>query len=140
LALVLPSLSCQVFPEEQQESISEDEAERRGIPDLWIYSRSDGWAVVCECKVIAAPSIEQLQRHAKTARRLSFKQARLLVITADGSRPAAVPNRLNGVPVAWTTWPRVFDFLSRRYQYDHLVAEFLAYLRIVEGQAMDQGH
>lgn len=133
-------LSCQVFPGEQQLPLSEEAAERRGIPDLWIWSGSNGWAIVCECKVTAAPSTEQLQRHAATARRLGFKAAHLLVITADESRPDAVANRINGVPVAWTSWSSLFAFLSKHSRESHLVTEFLNYLRVVEGQLMAGGH
>lgn len=134
------ALSCQTFPGDQQQPVSEEEAERRGIPDLWIWSDSDGWAVACECKVTATLTQDQLQRHTGTVRRLGFKAARLLVITADESRPGVVPNRMNGVPVSWISWAQLFAFFSRHARKDHLIAEFLNYVRVVEGQLMAEGY
>lgn len=134
------SLSCQVFPEEQLEPLSEEEADRQGIPDLWIWSGPDKWAVLCECKVTAEPTIDQLQRHSETVRRLGFKSAHLVVITAEESRPSALGKRVDNMPVAWTNWPTLFVFLSRYTQGNDLVTQFLDYLRIVEGHLMAEGY
>jgi hypothetical protein len=136
----LLSLSCQAAPGDLQPPPDEEDVERHGIPDLWIWSEAHGWAVLCESKVTAAPTREQLTRHVVTARRRGFKAVRLLVITADELRPGAVARRIAGVPVAWTSWSRLYAFLAARAHAGYLVPEFLNYLHVVEGQLMAEGH
>lgn len=133
-------LSCQVSPGEQRQSVDEEEAERRGIPDLWIWNGPDAWALVCECKVTATPTQGQLQRHVARARRLGFKAIQLLVITTDESRPSVVPTRMNGAAVAWINWAQLFAFFGRHRQENQLITEFLNYVRVVEGQLMAEGY
>jgi len=60
-------------------SYSEEEAERRGLPDVWIHDGED-WALLIESKVQAALTKDQLQRHFRVAERRSFTDIHILVI------------------------------------------------------------
>lgn len=128
-------LNCQAFPGERQISLDDEEAERLGVPDIWIWHASGEWAVLCECKLTATTTAWQLERHKAQARRRGFRTIHLLVISAEDSRSSALPERVKGVPVAWTSWARLFRFLSTSSR-DALTVQFLTYMRIVEGQLM----
>jgi hypothetical protein len=55
----------QQYPGEEEPS--EEELERRGIPDGWIFD-SEGWCVFIESKVIAKLGADQINRHRRRCR------------------------------------------------------------------------
>jgi hypothetical protein len=55
----------QQYPGEDE--LSEDEIERQGIPDGWIFD-DQGWCVFIETKVLAKLGADQINRHRGTAR------------------------------------------------------------------------
>jgi hypothetical protein len=57
----------QQYPGEDE--LSEDEIERQGIPDGWIFD-DQGWCVFIETKVLAKLGADQINRHRGTERRL----------------------------------------------------------------------
>lgn len=63
---------------------SEKEAERRGLPDAWIYD-DDNWSLLIESKVQAKLTKDQLNRHYKTAIRRGFDN--VLVLAIDAKKP-----------------------------------------------------
>jgi len=65
----------QQYPDEEEEP-SEDELERRGIPDGWIFD-TDGWCVFIETKVKSKLTADQLNRHRRTAERRGFQGSSL---------------------------------------------------------------
>jgi hypothetical protein len=58
---------------------SEEEMERRGLPDAWIHDEEE-WALIIESKVQAVLTKDQLQRHFRVAERRGFTDIRILVI------------------------------------------------------------
>jgi hypothetical protein len=64
-------------------SLSDEEAERRGLPDGCIAS-ADGWALLIESKFAAGVDPGQLQRHVRTAARRGLSDCSLLVLAVDG--------------------------------------------------------
>ncbi len=138
------SFACQLTPGDRSPPADEEAlAERRGIPDAWIYDENAKWALVVESKVTVSIDRHQLQRHIGTARRRNFSDVSLLVITADEAWPARLPSRLEGdqTSVHWQSWERVHEFLCRREAYSNSVArflgnEFVGYLRTAEARGM----
>ncbi len=63
--------------------VSEEEAERRGIPDGWIYSVEAEWCVVIESKVLIRLSADQIERHRRMAQHLGFTKVFVIAITAE---------------------------------------------------------
>lgn len=55
----------QQYPGEPEQE--EDEAERRGIPDGWIFN-DEGWCVFLELKVLISLTHDQIARHLRIAR------------------------------------------------------------------------
>jgi len=78
----------QQYPGEEEPS--EEELERRGIPDGWI-SDNEGWCVLIESKVIAKLTADQIRRHRRTAERRGFERIAVVAITPH--RPAILPHR-----------------------------------------------
>lgn len=75
------SVLVQQLPETP--AVSEDEAERRGIPDGWIYSVEEEWCVVLESKVLIRLGADQIERHRRMAQRLGFTRVFVVAITTE---------------------------------------------------------
>lgn len=67
--------------------VAEAEAERRGLPDAWIYS-DDAWCLLIESKVASPLVNDQLRRHRQTAIRRGFENITLLAL--DVTKPRCV--------------------------------------------------
>ena len=63
--------------------VSEEEAERRGIPDGWIYCVEEEWCVVIESKVLTRLGTDQIERHRRMAQRLGFTRVFVVAITTE---------------------------------------------------------
>jgi hypothetical protein len=74
-----PRVSVQHRPGLRQE-VSEEEAERRGLPDIWIDDGAD-WALVVECKIQHSISLAQLRAHAREAR--EYVKAKVVLISVE---------------------------------------------------------
>jgi hypothetical protein len=72
--------------------LSEEEAERRGLPDGCITD-GDSWALLIESKFAARPTAEQLRRHLRTARRRGIEDVQLLLITVHAA-PGRLPDKV----------------------------------------------
>lgn len=132
------SVSCQLLPGEPIALVEEEDyAERRGLPDAWIYDAESGFAVVIECKLTSPLTKDQLLRHLRTSRSRGFPDAYLLVITTDEVVPRAV-STLSGERASFRGWPAIFEFFKGHDT--RLAHEFTSYLGIMEGQLMAQGH
>lgn len=68
----------QKYPGEEEEP-SEEELERRGIPDGWIFN-DEGWCVLIESKVLMRSRADQIQHHRRTAERRGFEHVTAVVI------------------------------------------------------------
>jgi hypothetical protein len=114
------------------DELDEGETERRGIPDAWITAGS-AWCLIVENKVPGTPSVDQLERHLTTARRLGFATPKALLISArppGGELPDAV---------GAATWNSIYVWLqgqAARSRWAHRVA---AYLEVMEARLTDSG-
>lgn len=137
------SFSCQRLPgEEKPQPDEEEEAERRGLPDAWIYDDTRS-TVVLECKITAGLTINQLVRHASTIRTKEFNEAHLLVITAHEKKPRTVTKVERGllgkISCSWASWPDIYEFFDQ-HSGSYLESEFVNYLRVLEGKLMADGY
>ncbi len=117
----------QQFPGEEEPS--EEDLERRGIPDGWTFDE-EGWCVFIETKVIAKLGADQIVRHRRTAERRGFQCITAVAIAPVF--PAALPART--VRVQWRTlyaWLRQHDNSS---EWARRTADFL---EIVEAKMVD---
>lgn len=131
-----PPAGAHVVVEEQsvpgEPQPSEEEAERRGLPDAWIHD-GEGWALLIECKVTAPVNVDQLRRHLRTASRRGFPDPRLLLISAtryERSLPAEV---------CATTWRDIYSWLRKQEFRSTWAAKAATYLEIVEARLMEMG-
>lgn len=69
----------QQYPGEME--LREDEAERRGIPDGWIFD-DEGWCVFIESKVLIGLTQGQVERHRRMAERMGFSGITAVAIVA----------------------------------------------------------
>lgn len=114
---------AQQFPGEEEPS--EDDLERRGIPDGWIFDE-EGWCVFIETKVMARLGADQINRHRRTAERRGFLSITAVTITAiiPPSLPAGT------VPLEW----RVVYAWLRRHADRQWAARAADYLEIAEAK------
>src|SRR5262245_57327599 len=84
----------QQFPGEDE--TDEESAERRGIPDVWIFD-DEGWCVVIESKVLATVTAAQLRSHKFTATRRGFQEITVVAIAMRTPRWVPPDTRL----LAW---------------------------------------
>lgn len=117
----------QQYPGEEEPS--EDELERRGIPDGWIFD-NEGWCVVIESKVIAKLTADQIYRHRRTAERRGFESITVVAITPR--KPASLPAQT--VLLEWRT---VYAWLRRHSSRSAWAARAANYLEVVEAKLID---
>lgn len=82
--------------------------ERRGLPDLCVFDLNDGWAVLVESKVQSGVSVDQVERHRRTARRHGFPDAQVVVLSVDRD------NGSLGNKAIWRQWREVFQWFDDR--------------------------
>jgi hypothetical protein len=117
----------QQYPGEQEPS--EEELERRGIPDGWIFDR-EGWCVFIESKVIAKLGADQIKRHHRTAERRGFT-----AITA-----VAIAPNLSAIVLPDTVlleWRVVYAWLRRHASSSAWASRAAEYLEIAEAKLID---
>ena len=83
---------------------SEEEKERRGLPDAWIHD-GDSWALLIENKVQASLTQDQLRRHMRVAARKGFTDVRLLVIGIK-------PPKFQMPRMIFRAWTELYQWLS----------------------------
>ncbi|MGD0661815.1 MAG: hypothetical protein ABSD38_27465, partial [Syntrophorhabdales bacterium] len=84
----------------------EEEAERRSLPDAWIYD-GNGWALLIESKVQAALTKDQLQRHHRVAERHGFTDIHILVISIK-------PPRFDLPHAQFRVWTDIYKWLKKQ--------------------------
>lgn len=102
---------------------SEEEAERRGLPDIVIHD-GDTWCVLIENKVQAGLTADQLSRHANTLRRRSFESIRSIALTKTGEKPPRGVRHL--------TWSDLYQWLGKTKNRGPWAERLRAYLRAAE--------
>lgn len=137
LVLVTPPVDAtkltvleQQYPGEEEPS--EDDLDRRGIPDGWIFSEEEAWCVFIETKVTAKLRAEQIRSHRRTAARRGFQ-----VITA-----VAIAPRLPG-PVAdeavHLEWRKVYAWLCKQKSKSYWALQVANFLEIAEAKLASTG-
>lgn len=115
--------------------VSEEESERRGIPDGWVYSVEEEWCIVIESKVLIRLGADQIERHRRMAQRLGFTRVFVLAITTE----EAARQRVEGEPrLKVLEWRKVYVWLRSHYgrEWARRTAE---YLEVAEARMiMDQ--
>jgi len=61
------------------QDVTEEEAERKGLPDGWIYD-NDNWSLLIESKVSSKLDLDQLERHCVSANMRGFDNHTVLAI------------------------------------------------------------
>jgi hypothetical protein len=117
----------QQYPGEDEPS--EDDLERRGIPDGWIFDE-EGWCVFIETKVISKLGADQIDRHRRTAERRGFQSITAVAIAPI--LPASFP--AGTVLLEWRT---VYAWLRRHSSDSAWAARAADYLEIVEAKLID---
>jgi hypothetical protein len=112
-----------------EEEPSEDELERRGIPDGWI-SDNEGWCVLIESKVIAKLTADQIRRHRRTAERRGFES--IAVVAIIPHKPTSLSPQT--VLLEWRT---VYVWLRRHSSNSMWAARAADYLEIAEAKLID---
>ena len=122
-----------IYLEEQcipgQEESDEDEAERKGMPDAWIYMES-GRALLIESKVSQKLTIGQLKGHMATAKRQGFTYPQLLIIHTD---PKKVRFRLQN-NMSIISWSELYEWTTKQSQISEWAGQFKSYLEIAEAK------
>ena len=101
---------------------SEEDAERKGLPDIVIH---DGavWCLLIESKVQAALTDDQLTRHERTLRRRGFRDVQRVVLTkADARAPRAIA----------LTWSDLYQWLGTGDARGEWAERLRSYLRAAE--------
>lgn len=114
-----------------EDESAEEEAERRGLPDLVIHD-GDRWALIVESKVQAPLSSGQLGRHVITLRRRGFDRASVLCLTKRGMPP---PRGALG-----RTWSEVYQWLGPRATPGSWAGRLRAYLRAAETRLAEEAY
>lgn len=117
----------QQYPGEEEPS--EDELERRGIPDGWIYD-DNGWCVFIETKVMAKLTADQIRRHRRTAERRGFDRITAVAITPG--TPTSLPP--DTVLLEWRT---IYAWLRRHRATSDWAARAADYLEVAEAKLVD---
>jgi hypothetical protein len=117
----------QQFPGEAEPR--EDELERRGIPDGWIFD-DDGWCIFIETKVLASLRASQIESHRRTAARRGFKRVTAVVI---------VPHLSITLPsdVIVLEWRQIYSWLRKHMEASAWAARAANYLEIAEAKLID---
>lgn len=103
--------------------------DRRGLPDLAVFD-DQGWAVLFESKVQSGLTADQLQRHARTAKRSGYGGARIVALTVDTPKstlPAGVIHR---------HWREVYSWFNQRTSSSFMAAQLIDFFRAFERHAI----
>lgn len=114
-----------------QPELSEEEADRKGIPDGCISDR-EGWALLIESKVGARWNADQLRRHRATALRHGLGEVLILCLTSGRTRQE--------VPQGCTarTWPEVYGWLNRNAGKSEWAKRCRDYFEVAEAQLLER--
>ena len=117
--------------------LSEEEAERRGLPDGCIVD-ADGWALLIETKFQATVTADQIRRHIRTAARRGYTDCAVLVLTVKPVRQR-LPRGVFVKP-----WTEVYAWLQQQTKKSHWARFCRDYLEVAEAREvaneyLDQG-
>jgi len=112
--------------------MGEEEAERRGLPDIVIHDDSK-WCLLVESKVMAPFSAAQIDRHERTLRGRGFDTVHRMLLTKHGR---SVPN-----DVIARTWADLYSWLAGRRAWAERLRSYLraAEARLVQREYLTEG-
>lgn len=117
----------QQYPGEAEPS--EEELERKGVPDGWIFD-NNGWCVFIETKVLAKLTAAQIRRHRQTALRRGFGTVTAVAIAPV--LPASPPP-----DTVFLEWRRVYAWLRAHSRGSPWAARAADYLEIAEAKLIE---
>jgi hypothetical protein len=103
----------------------EREAERRGIPDAWIYDDKPN-ALVIESKINCRLSSDQLAGHVRTARRRDFARVKVLALVLNRRDVRGIHGSVKIVE-----WSELYSWFSRMDKTTG-IQQFVEYMEILE--------
>ena len=116
-----------------EEEISELQLDRRGLPDAWIHDNEE-WCLLIESKVSAALSIDQLERHYKTAVNRGYET--IVIIALDIS-----PDTQNLPQYArYLSWKELYSWMTAQAQESNWANRFIRYLEVAESKMASEGY
>ncbi len=113
-----------------EEIASEDDAERRGLPDIVIHDGAT-WCLLIESKIQARLTADQLDRHVRTIQRRDFTSISSLALTKSD---AEVPR--------WThslLWRELYEWLGEANE-SPWARRLRDYLRVAEVRLAREGY
>jgi hypothetical protein len=113
---------------------TEEDAERRGLPDAWIHDEQDTWSLIIESKVSAAVSPDQLHRHRAMALRRGFKDPLLLVISPR------VPSTRSLAGAKHLTWSDLYAWVVGRNGRTEWACRLVEYMEAAEETMTASGY
>ena len=120
----------QQYPGEEEPS--EDELDRRGVPDGWIFAEEEAWCVFIETKVLAKLRGDQIKGHRRTAARRGFQTITAVTITPH------LPSSLDEGTTS-LEWRAVYAWLCKHRANSSWAGRVADYLAIAEAKLIDTG-
>lgn len=118
-------------------SYSEEEAERRGLPDVWIHDGGDNWTLLIENKVQATHTKSQLLRHYGVAKRRGFTDINILAIGIK-KPPFDLPQ--SDLPQSkFKAWTDIYRWL-KKWTSSEWARRAAQYMEIWEGKMVDNAY
>jgi hypothetical protein len=115
----------------EDSSYSEEETERRGLPDAWIHD-GEGWALLIESKVQAAFTKDQLHRHYGVAKRCGFIDIHILAIGIK--EPSFDLSQSDLPPSKFQAWTDIYKWLKKNQARSDWARRAAQYMEIWEGK------
>jgi len=110
----------------------EQEFERRGIPDGWIYDEENKWCVIFEIKVTAKLHANQLSRHRHSAERMGYEN--IVIVAIVPQLPRIPPKN-----TILRKWVEVYAWLRSNSRESLWASRVAEYLEIAESDLLDKG-
>ncbi|MDZ7663005.1 hypothetical protein [Thiohalophilus sp.] len=125
------SIIEQQLPGEPQ--ISEEESERRGLPDAWIFD-DEYWSLLVESKISSPLNNDQLRRHYNAAIKRGYQE--ILVLAIDVTKPTRkLPDY-----VLFKTWSEIYTWLYKHASLSTWAAEATRYMEVAESKMVNDGY
>jgi len=113
--------------------ITEEESERRGLPDAWIFD-DESWSLLIESKISSPLKTDQLRRHYNTAQKRGYEDALVLAIDV------VQPTRKLPDYVVFRTWSDIYIWLSQNTHKSDWAIKALRYMEILEAKLTNDGY
>jgi len=114
--------------------ISEDESEKRGLPDAWIFDEDNEWSLIIESKIAATLSSEQLKRHYKTALRRGYTN--VLVLAMDVVEPKSKLPKW----AKFISWSETYTWLKSQSKQSDWANKVANYLEVAESRFTEDNY